>query len=44
MMPVAAKMLFTKSLLKENDEVIDELRISKNDIRLLRMFNMFPVT
>lgn len=44
MMPIAAKMLFTKSLLKENDEVIDELRISKNDIRLLRMFNMFPVT
>ena len=43
MMPIAAKMLFTKSLLKENDEIIDELRITKNDIRLLRLYNMFPV-
>ena len=42
-MPVAAKMLFTKSLLKDNDEITEERKISKNDIRLLRLYNMFPV-
>jgi hypothetical protein len=36
-------MLFTKSLLKDNDEITEELKISKNDIRLLRLYNMFPV-
>lgn len=43
LMPVAAKMLFTKKPLRGDEDVIEELRISKEDIRLMRLYNMFPV-
>ncbi|MGN0404733.1 MAG: helix-turn-helix domain-containing protein [Bariatricus sp.] len=44
MMPVSAKMLFSKTPLKENYELIDKLKISKEDIRLLKHYNMLSVT
>ena len=41
MMPIAVKMLFSKSRLKEDSELIKVLKVSKDDIRLLRHYNMF---
>lgn len=43
-MPIALKMLFSKTPLKENNELINELRISKEDIRLMKIYNMMSVT
>lgn len=43
MMPIAARMLFTKKPLKDTEELRQSLMISKEDIRLLRLYNMFPV-
>lgn len=43
LMPIATKMLFTKKNLKGDEEIIRQLKISKEDIRLLRLYNMFPV-
>lgn len=40
LMPIAAKMLFSKRRLKEDEDLIRELKISKEDIRLLRHYNM----
>lgn len=44
MMPIAAKMLFSKKKLKEDEELIRFLKISKDDIRLMKLYNMMAVT
>ncbi|MGH1803383.1 helix-turn-helix domain-containing protein [Enterococcus gallinarum] len=44
MMPIAVKMLFSRTILKENDALINNLKISKEDIRLLKHYNMFSAT
>lgn len=44
MMPIAIKMLFSKSRLKEDAALIEQLKVSKDDIRLLRLYNMMSVT
>lgn len=44
MMPIATKMLFSKILLKEDALLLKQLKISKEDIRLLRLYNMLSVT
>lgn len=44
MMPIAVKMLFSRTILKEDDALIAELKISKEDIRLLKHYNMFSAT
>ena len=44
MMPIAAKMLFSKKKLKEDEELIRSLKISKDDIRLMKLYNMMAVT
>jgi len=44
MMPVAVKMLFSKTRLKEDASLIKKLKISKDDIRLLKLYNMLSVT
>ena len=44
MMPVATKMLLTKEPLPETPELLRELKISKEDIRLMKLYNMFSVT
>lgn len=42
-MPVAAKILFSKKLLKEDRSLISQLKISKEDIRLMKIYNLFCV-
>ena len=44
MMPIAMKMLLSKSLLKEDEDLIKQLKVSKDDIRLLKLYNMLSVT
>mgnify|MGYP001346005309 CR=1 FL=1 len=44
MMPVATKMLFSKTRMNEDDDLYRKLRISKDDIRLLKLYNMLSVT
>lgn len=43
-MPIALKMLFSKEPLAEGKELIDELKISKEDIRIMKIYNMLTVT
>ena len=43
MMPIATKMLFTKKPIRGDEEIVQDLRISREDVRLLRLYNMFPV-
>lgn len=44
MMPIAVKMLFSKKILKEDDTLIQSLKVSKEDIRLLKHYNMLSAT
>lgn len=44
MMPVALKMLFSKKILKDDESLAKQLKISKDDIRLLKLYNMLSVT
>lgn len=44
MMPIATKMLFSKERLRENEELLRKLKVSKEDIRILKHYNMFAVT
>ncbi|AOK92015.1 hypothetical protein AOU00_20645 [Paenibacillus polymyxa] len=43
-MPIAAKMLFSKEVLKEGARLIQQLKVSKDDIRILKLYNMMAVT
>ena len=43
-MPIALKMLFSKNPLEENGDLIKKLKISKEDIKLMKLYNMFTVT
>lgn len=43
MMPIATKMLFSKTKLHEDTELIQKLKISREDIRLMKLYNMFSV-
>lgn len=43
MMPIASKMLFAKRRLTEDAQLIDTLKISRDDIRLLKLYNMMSV-
>ncbi len=44
LMPVALKMLFSKKPLKEDDALREMLKISKEDVRTMKMYNFFAVT
>lgn len=44
MMPIAVKMLFSKTRLKEDETLIQQLKVSREDIRLLKLYNMLSVT
>lgn len=44
LMPIACKMLLSKVKLAEDPALIQSLRISKEDMRLMKIFNMFSVT
>ncbi len=43
-MPIALKMLFSKTPLDETQELINELKLSKDDIRIMKIYNMLAVT
>lgn len=43
MMPIASKILISKNQLNINNELINKLKISKEDIRYLKLYNMFSV-
>lgn len=40
MMPIATKILLSRKRLDENEELIEQLKISKEDIKLYRLYNM----
>lgn len=42
-MPIALKMLFSKKPLIENQDLINELKINKEDIRIMKMYNMMSI-
>ena len=44
MMPIAIKMLLSKDRLKEDENLIRQLKVSRDDIRLLKLYNMLSVT
>lgn len=44
MMPIAVKMLLSKQPLKEDENLEKALKVSREDIRLLKLYNMFSVT
>ena len=43
MMPVAIKMLFSKKRLSEDESLLEILKVTKEDIRLMKMYNMMTV-
>ncbi len=43
LMPVALKMLFSKKRLPENEALLQMLKITKEDIRLMKLYNMMTV-
>ena len=44
MMPIAIKMLLSKTRLKEDEDRIRLLKVSREDVRLLKLYNMLSVT
>ena len=44
MMPIAIKMLFSKCRLKEDADLVRLLKVSNDDVRLLKLYNMLSVT
>ena len=43
MMPVALKMLFSKKRLPEDEALMQLLKVTKEDIRLMKLYNMMTV-
>ena len=43
MMPVALKMLFSKMRLPEDEALAQQLKVTKEDIRLMKLYNMMTV-
>lgn len=43
LMPIAAKVLLAKKPQQETESFIRQLRVSKEDIRLLKLYNMFSI-
>lgn len=43
-MPIATKMLLSKTPLTTDAELAKRLKISREDVRLLKLYNMLPVT
>lgn len=44
MMPIAVKMLLSKKILPEDENLIKELKVNREDLRLMKLYNMFSVT
>ena len=43
MMPVAIKMLFSKKRLAEDEALVQQLKLTKEDFRLMKLYNMMTV-
>ena len=43
MMPVALKMLFSKKRLPEDEALLQQLKVTREDIRLMKLYNMMTV-
>jgi len=43
LMPVAGKMMISKKLINVDEAFINEMRISKDDIKRFKLYNLFPV-
>lgn len=43
MMPIAVKMLFSKIPLKQDEELQSQLKVSRADIQMLKLYNMLCV-
>lgn len=44
MMPIAIKMLLSRERLPESEELLRKLKVSREDIRLLKLYNMLSAT
>ena len=44
MMPVALKILLSKQPLKEEESLVKKLKVSREDVRNLKHYNMLSVT
>ena len=44
MMPIATKVLITKEPQKDTPEFREKLHISKHDIKMMKLYNMFSIT
>lgn len=44
LMPISIKMLFAKTRLDETPELLESLKVSRDDIRFLKLYNMLSVT
>ena len=44
MMPIATKILLSKQVLKEDEGFLKSLKISREDIRILKLYNMLSIT
>ena len=43
MMPVAIKVMLSAAILKEDDELIASLLLTREDIRISRKYNLFTI-
>ena len=43
LMPISTKILLSNSLIRENNDLIEKLKVSKEDIKNMKRYNMFPV-
>lgn len=44
MMPIATKILLSKQVIKEDEEFLKSLKISREDVRILKLYNMLSIT
>ena len=44
MMPIATKILLSKQVIKEDEECRRSLKISREDVRILKLYNMLSIT
>lgn len=44
MMPIATKILLSKQVIKEDEEFLRSLKISREDVRILKLYNMLSIT
>jgi hypothetical protein len=43
MLPTAMKIMISSTVLKENEELIEALKLTKEDIRLSKKYNLYTI-